>query len=47
MAKIRQKFLKGGLTVYDRKKYVWKLIYTHILGYDVNFGHDVAVSLIN
>lgn len=47
MAKIRQKFLKGGLSPYDRKKYIWKLIYAHILGYDVDFGHDVAVSLIN
>jgi AP-2 complex subunit alpha len=47
MAKIRQKFLKGGLSVYDRKKYVWKMIYAHILGYDVDFGHDVAISLIN
>jgi len=47
MAKIRQKFLKGGLSIYDRKKYVWKLIYAHILGYDVDFGHDIAISLIN
>ena len=47
MAKVRQKFLKGGLSPYDRKKYIWKLIYAHILGYDVDFGHDVAVSLIN
>lgn len=47
MAKIRQKFLKGGLSAFDRKKYIWKLIYAHILGYDVDFGHDVAVSLIN
>jgi AP-2 complex subunit alpha len=47
MAKVRQKFLKGGLAPFDRKKYIWKLIYAHILGYDVDFGHDVAVSLIN
>jgi AP-2 complex subunit alpha len=47
MAKVRARFLKGGLSAYDRKKYVWKLIYAHILGYDVDFGHDVAVSLIN
>jgi AP-2 complex subunit alpha len=47
MAKIRSKFLKGSLSIYDRKKYVWKLIYAHILGYDVDFGHDVAISLIN
>lgn len=47
MAKIRQKFLKGGMSPAERKKYIWKLIYAHILGYDVDFGHDVAVSLIN
>jgi hypothetical protein len=23
------------------------MIYAHILGYDVDFGHDVAISLIN
>jgi AP-2 complex subunit alpha len=47
MAKVREKFLKGGLSPHERKKYIWKLIYAHILGYDVDFGHDVAVSLIN
>lgn len=47
MAKIRAKFTKGGLSAYDCKKYVWKLIYAHILGYEVDFGHDVALSLIN
>ena len=47
MAKIRSKFLRGNLQGYDRRKYIWKLIYAHILGYDVDFGHDVAVSLIN
>lgn len=26
---------------------MWKLIYAHILGYPVDFGHDVAVNLIN
>lgn len=35
------------MSAHDRKKYIWKLIYAHILGYDVDFGHDVAVSLIN
>jgi AP-2 complex subunit alpha len=32
---------------YDRKKYVWKLIYAFILGYNIEFGHSEAVSLIN
>lgn len=32
---------------YDKKKYVWKLIYMHILGYEVEFGHEEALNLIN
>lgn len=35
------------MSPYDRKKYVWKLIYAHILGYNIDFGHSEAVSLIN
>lgn len=29
------------------KKLVWKLIYTYILGYEVDFGHLEALNLIN
>jgi AP-2 complex subunit alpha len=47
MAKIRQKFQNKGLAGYDKKKYVWKLIYAHILGYEVEFGHEEALNLIN
>lgn len=47
LAKIRQKFFKGSVSSYDRKKYVWKLIYAFILGYNIDFGHLEAVSLIN
>lgn len=47
LAKIRQKFVKGGCSTYDRKKYVWKLIYAFILGYNIDFGHSEAISLIN
>lgn len=47
MAKIRQKFQNRGLSGYDKKKYVWKLIYAHILGYEVEFGHEEALNLIN
>lgn len=32
---------------YNKKKYVWKLLYIHMLGYDVDFGHMEAVSLIS
>lgn len=31
---------------YDRKKYVWKLLYIYMLGYDVEFGHKQACDLI-
>jgi AP-2 complex subunit alpha len=31
---------------YDRKKYVWKLLYIHMLGYEVEFGHKQAADLI-
>lgn len=47
MAKIRQQFLRRDLSTYERKKYVWKLIYAHILGYPVDFGHDIAINLVN
>lgn len=47
MAKIRQKFQNKGLSGYDKKKYVWKLIYAHILGYEVESGHEEALNLIN
>jgi len=45
MAKIRQKFTDPSLSGYDRKKYVWKLLYAYMLGYDVDFGHMQAVNL--
>jgi len=31
---------------YDKKKYVWKLLYIHMLGHDVEFGHRQAADLI-
>jgi len=48
LAKIRAKFGddKKTLTAYDRKKYVWKLLYIYMLGYDVEFGHRQACDLI-
>jgi hypothetical protein len=33
-------------TAYDRKKYVWKLLYIYMLGYDIEFGHKQACDLI-
>ena len=33
-------------TDYDKKKYVWKLLYVYMLGYPVEFGHKQASDLI-
>ncbi|KAK2739283.1 hypothetical protein FQN57_006618 [Myotisia sp. PD_48] len=47
LANIRQKFKDGGLNGYQKKKYVCKLLYVYIQGYDVDFGHLEAVNLIS
>ncbi|PVH98694.1 Adaptor protein complex AP-2 alpha subunit [Periconia macrospinosa] len=47
LANIRQKFRDGGLNGYHRKKYVCKLLYIYILGWNVDFGHLEAVNLIS
>jgi|JI6StandDraft_1071083.scaffolds.fasta_scaffold00876_33 AP-2 complex subunit alpha len=48
IAKIRERFTnEKGLNSYQRKKYVWKLLYIHILGYEIDFGHFEAANLIN
>lgn len=45
--KIRKKFSSNKvLSGYDKKKYVWKLVYIYILGYEVDFGHNYAADLI-
>ena len=31
---------------YDRRKYVWKLLYIYMLGYEIEFGHKQAADLI-
>jgi len=46
LANIRKNFAKERITVYDRKKYVWKLVYIHMLGYDVDFGHNEISVLL-
>ncbi|XP_030481678.2 AP-2 complex subunit alpha-1 isoform X1 [Cannabis sativa] len=38
---------KQNLSPYEKKKYVWKMLYIYMLGYDVDFGHMEAVSLIS
>ncbi|KAI4178347.1 MAG: hypothetical protein L6R41_008430 [Letrouitia leprolyta] len=47
LANIRQKFKEGGLNGYHKKKYVCKLLYIYILGWNVDFGHLEAVNLIS
>ncbi|XP_047952946.1 AP-2 complex subunit alpha-2-like [Salvia hispanica] len=39
-------FGKRGLSPYEKKKYVWKMLYIYMLGYDVDFGHMEAVGYI-
>lgn len=46
LANVRKNFRKSDLDGYNKKKYVWKLLYVHLLGYDVEFGHMEAVNLV-
>ncbi|CAM9593688.1 unnamed protein product, partial [Heterosigma akashiwo] len=47
LAKIRNKFAgSGGMGAYSKRKYVWKLVYIYMLGYEVDFGHMEVISLI-
>ena len=34
------------LTPYQKRKYVWKMLYIYVLGYEVDFGHMEALNLI-
>lgn len=48
LGNVRTRFKnEKGLTPYEKKKYVWKMLYIHMLGYDVDFGHMETVSLIS
>lgn len=48
MAKIRKKFKEvKDLQGYDRKKYVAKIIYMFMLGYEVDFGYMEALNLLS
>lgn len=46
LAKIRSKFKSPNLKGYDRKKYICKLLYIYMLGYEIDFGHIEAVNLL-
>ncbi len=45
MLTTRLKF-NAELSGYNRKKYVAKLLYIHMLGHDVSVGHVEAVNLL-
>ena len=48
LANIRQKFANSAnLTSRDKKKYVWKMCYMYMLGYDIDFGHLEFISLLS
>ncbi|KAL3828530.1 hypothetical protein ACJIZ3_017332 [Penstemon smallii] len=48
LGNVRTRFKnEKGLTPYEKKKYVWKMLYIYMLGYDVDFGHMEAVSLLS
>ena len=47
LAKIRSKFRDTKLSGYERKKYVCKLLYMYILGWNVDFGHLEAITLLS
>lgn len=48
LGNIRTRFKnEKGLSPYEKKKYVWKMLYIYMLGYDVDFGHMEAISLIS
>ncbi|CAL0332320.1 unnamed protein product [Lupinus luteus] len=48
LGNIRTRFKnEKALSPYEKKKYVWKMLYIYMLGYDVDFGHMEAVSLIS
>lgn len=47
LGKIRKKYTSSKtLSTYDKKKYLWKLMYTKMLGYDVEFGHKQAMDMM-
>ncbi|KAL3518479.1 hypothetical protein ACH5RR_021068 [Cinchona calisaya] len=48
LGNVRTRFKnEKSLSPYEKKKYVWKMLYIYMLGYDVDFGHMEAVSLIS
>ena len=47
LGNIRAKFSETSkLSSYQRKKYIWKLCYIYMLGYEIDFGHVEFISLM-
>lgn len=47
LGNIRLKFSQGStLSSYQKKKYVWKMCYIYMLGYEIDFGHAEFISII-
>lgn len=48
LGNIRAKFANSSsLTSRDKKKYIWKMCYIYMLGYEIDFGHTEFISLIS
>jgi hypothetical protein len=49
MARIRRKFKEKSKSMsgYDRKKYVCKILYMYLLGYEPDFGYSEALNLLS
>jgi AP-2 complex subunit alpha len=48
LAKVRGKFTNSSnLTSYDKKKYILKMCYIYLLGYEVDFGHVEFIALLS
>lgn len=47
LANIRSHFSQSGLSSYQKKKYVWKMCYIYMLGYEIDFGHVEFISLLS
>lgn len=48
LANIRAKFAaSASLSSRDKKKYVWKMCYMFMLGYEIDFGHTEFISLLS
>lgn len=48
LANIRRQFGNDALlNGYNKKKYISKLVCIYLLGYNIDFGHNVAINLLN